>query len=86
MSVEKPSNMLFMRYKELKEDPMAQTKRLAKFLGFPFSMEEEKIGVVNQIIDFCSFNNLKDLEVNKTRKMPRSIMPSNKLFFRSGKV
>ncbi|MBA0577006.1 hypothetical protein Golob_024930, partial [Gossypium lobatum] len=34
-SVEKPSNVLFMRYEELKEDPMAQTKRLAEFLGFP---------------------------------------------------
>ncbi|MFQ6640217.1 hypothetical protein Gotur_016621 [Gossypium turneri] len=77
---------MFMRYEELKEDPVAQTKRLAEFLGFPFSMEEEKTGVVNQIIDFCSFNNLKDLEVNKTGKMPRSIIPSNKLFFRSGKV
>ncbi|MBA0624315.1 hypothetical protein Godav_009698, partial [Gossypium davidsonii] len=32
------------------------------------------------------FNNLKDLEINKTGKMPRSIIPSNKLFFRSGKV
>ncbi|KHG27752.1 Flavonol sulfotransferase-like protein [Gossypium arboreum] len=86
MSLEKPSNVLFLRYEELKEDPVAQTKRLAEFLGFPFSMEEEKIGVVNQIVDFCSFNNLKDLEVNKTGKMPRSIIPSNKLFFRSGKV
>ncbi|TYG70471.1 hypothetical protein ES288_D05G316500v1 [Gossypium darwinii] len=90
MSVEKPSNILFMRYEELKEDSVAQTKRLAEFLRFPFSLEEEKIGVVNQIIDFCSFNNLKDLEVNKTGKMPRSIIPSlipsHKLFFRSGKV
>ncbi|KAA3453464.1 cytosolic sulfotransferase 15-like [Gossypium australe] len=86
MSVEKPSNILFMRYEELKEDQVAQTKRLAEFLGFPFSMEEEKTGVVNQIIDFCSFNNLKDLEVNKTGKIPRSIIPSNKLFFRSGEV
>ncbi|XP_017605891.1 cytosolic sulfotransferase 14-like [Gossypium arboreum] len=86
MSMEKPSNILFMRYEELKEDPVAQTKRLAEFLGFPFSIEEEKTGVVNQIIDFCSFNHLKELEVNKTGKMPRSIIPSNKLFFRSGKV
>ncbi|TYJ36399.1 hypothetical protein E1A91_A05G304700v1 [Gossypium mustelinum] len=86
MSVEKPSNVLFMRYEELKEDSVAQTKRLAEFLGFAFSMEEEKTGVVNQIVDFCSFNNLKDLEVNKTGKIPRSIIPSNKLFFRSGKV
>ncbi|KAK8299155.1 hypothetical protein V6Z11_D05G304400 [Gossypium hirsutum] len=86
MSLEKPSNVLFLRYEELKEDPVAQTKRLAAFLGFPFSIEEEKTGMVNQIVDFCSFNNLKDLEVNKTGKNPGSIIPNNKLFFRSGKV
>ncbi|TYH73252.1 hypothetical protein ES332_D05G315800v1 [Gossypium tomentosum] len=86
MSLEKPSNVFFLRYEELKEDPVAQTKRLAEFLGFPFSIEEEKTGVVNQIVDFCSFNNLKDLEVNKTGKMAETILPNNKLFFRSGKV
>ncbi|TYI83634.1 hypothetical protein E1A91_D05G306900v1 [Gossypium mustelinum] len=86
MSLEKPSNVLFLRYEQLKEDPVAQTKRLAEFLGFPFSIEEEKTGVVNQIVDFCSFNNLKDLEVNKTGKMAETILPNNKLFFRSGKV
>ncbi|MBA0659905.1 hypothetical protein Goklo_011995, partial [Gossypium klotzschianum] len=32
------------------------------------------------------FNNLKDLEVNKTGKNPGSIIPNNKLFFRSGKM
>ncbi|MBA0730075.1 hypothetical protein Golax_023418, partial [Gossypium laxum] len=58
MSMEKPLNILFMSYEELKEDSVAQTKRLAEFLGFPFSMEEEKTGVVNQIIDFCSFNSV----------------------------
>ncbi|KAB2083873.1 hypothetical protein ES319_A05G296700v1 [Gossypium barbadense] len=86
MSLEKPSNVLFLRYEEMKEDPVAQTKKLAEFLGFPFSMEEEKTGVVNQIVDFCSFNNLKDLEVNKTGKMAEIILHSNKLYFRSGKV
>ncbi|MBA0775890.1 hypothetical protein Gotri_010988 [Gossypium trilobum] len=86
MSLEKPSNVLFLRYEELKEDPVAQTKRLAAFLGFPFSIEEEKTGMVNQIVDFCSFNNLKDLEVDKIGKNPGSIIPNNKLFFRSGKV
>ncbi|KAH1064462.1 hypothetical protein J1N35_029449 [Gossypium stocksii] len=86
MSLEKPSNVLFLRYEELKEDSVAQTKRLAEFLGFPFSTEEEKTGMVNQIVDFCSFDNLKDLEVNKTGKAPGPRVPSNKLFFRSGKV
>ncbi|KAL1101529.1 hypothetical protein V6Z11_D05G304100 [Gossypium hirsutum] len=50
MSLEKPSNVLFLRYEELKEDPVAQTKRLAEFLGFPFSIEEEKTGVEKWVI------------------------------------
>ncbi|KAG4201522.1 hypothetical protein ERO13_A05G283750v2 [Gossypium hirsutum] len=55
-------NVLFLRYEELKEDAVAQTKKLSEFLGFPFSIEEEKTGMVNQIVDFYSFNNLKDLD------------------------
>ncbi|MBA0659904.1 hypothetical protein Goklo_011995 [Gossypium klotzschianum] len=47
MSLEKPSNVLFLRYEDLKEDLVAQTKRLAAFLEFPFSIEEEKTCMVN---------------------------------------
>ncbi|PPR94064.1 hypothetical protein GOBAR_AA26607 [Gossypium barbadense] len=61
-------------YEELKEDAV----KLSEFLGFPFSIEEEKTGLVNQIVDFYSFNNLKDLDWRLTKL--------GRLFFRSGKV
>ncbi|MBA0864368.1 hypothetical protein Goshw_002292 [Gossypium schwendimanii] len=46
--MKKSLNILFMSYEELKEDSVAQTKRLAEFLGFPFSMEEEKTGSIKR--------------------------------------
>lgn len=44
-----------MRYKELKENPALHVKRMAEFMGFPFSEEEEKEGVVEEIVRMCSF-------------------------------
>lgn len=40
-------------------------KKLAEFVEHPFSIEEERDGVVQKIIELCSFDNLKNLEVNK---------------------
>ncbi|KAL8237115.1 hypothetical protein R6Q59_018196 [Mikania micrantha] len=34
-------------------------------MGKPITMEEEKKGVVGEIINLCSFENLRNLEVNK---------------------
>ena len=35
-------------------------------MGYPFSLEEEDKGVVQKIIDLCSFENLSSLVVNKS--------------------
>ena len=35
-------------------------------MGYSFSLEEEKEGMVQKIIDLCSFENLSNLEVNKS--------------------
>ena len=68
----------------MKEDTVSQVKKLAEFVGFPFSEEEENSGVAEQILELCSLSNLKELEVNKHG----GIMPNfeNKLFFRKGEV
>ncbi|KAF3581544.1 hypothetical protein DY000_02031748 [Brassica cretica] len=50
-TLEEPKHVLFMRYEELKAEPRHQIKRLAEFLGCPFTKQEE---------------NLRSLEVNKT--------------------
>ncbi|XP_016747886.1 cytosolic sulfotransferase 15 [Gossypium hirsutum] len=64
-SQEKPSKILFLQYEDLKEDINSHLKKLAMFLGVPFTEEEEKQGVVEEIAKICSFENMKDLEVNK---------------------
>ncbi|XVF42621.1 hypothetical protein PTKIN_Ptkin01aG0378800 [Pterospermum kingtungense] len=64
-SQENPNKILFLQYEDLQEDIISHLKRLAMFLGFPFSEEEEKHGVVEEIANMCSFRNLKGLDVNK---------------------
>ncbi|RWR73417.1 Sulfotransferase domain-containing protein [Cinnamomum micranthum f. kanehirae] len=73
-----------MKYEELKEDPTFHLRRLAEFLGFPFSIEEERQGLVEKIERFCSFESLMSLEVNKSGKTRRG--NPNKNFFRRGIV
>ncbi|CAK7336464.1 unnamed protein product [Dovyalis caffra] len=83
-SLEKPDKVLFLKYEDMKEDVTFYLKKIAKFLGCPFSMEEEKEGVVEGIARLCSFEKMKDLEVNKTGKSIKNF--ENKHLFRKGEV
>ncbi|XP_010271910.1 PREDICTED: cytosolic sulfotransferase 15-like [Nelumbo nucifera] len=65
-SLTRPRNVLFLRYEELKEDIVSQLRRIADFLGCPFSLEEGRQGVIEEIVRLCSFESLRNLEVNKT--------------------
>nr|KJB44462.1 hypothetical protein B456_007G254500 [Gossypium raimondii] len=51
---EKPSKILFLQYDDLKEDINSHLKKVGN-----------KQGVVEEIAKICSFENMKDLEVNK---------------------
>ncbi|KAJ4850876.1 hypothetical protein Tsubulata_007116 [Turnera subulata] len=84
-SLERPYKVLFLTYEDLKEDTTGtHLKRLAEFLGCPFSLEEERDGVIEEISKLCSFNMLKDMEHNKTGN---SILDfENKTLFRRGEV
>ncbi|CAH8343972.1 unnamed protein product [Eruca vesicaria subsp. sativa] len=82
--LEEPSRVLFMRYEEMKEDPCGQLKRLAEFLGCPFTKEEEESGSVDKILELCSLRSLSDLEINKTGKTSNGV--DYKFFFRKGEV
>ncbi|KAK1295601.1 Cytosolic sulfotransferase 5 [Acorus calamus] len=68
-SLESPKRVLFMRYEELHNDPFGELKRLAEFVGCPFTEEEERGGVVGEIVEMCGFERLVGLEVNKRGKM-----------------
>ena len=83
-SLKNPEKLLFLKYEDMKEDTLVQVKRIAEFIGFPFSKEEEGKGAIVEILNLCSLRNLSDLEVNKSGKF----MPNfdNKSYFRKGEV
>ncbi|XVF42635.1 hypothetical protein PTKIN_Ptkin01aG0380200 [Pterospermum kingtungense] len=83
-SQENPNKILFLQYEDLQEDIISHLKKLAMFLGFPFSEEEEKHGVVEEIAKTCSFGSLKELDVNKNGVSTFGIPHS--AFFRKAEV
>ncbi|KAB5565022.1 hypothetical protein DKX38_005076 [Salix brachista] len=83
-SLEKPHKTSFFMYEDLKGDIVFNLKRLAEFIGYPFSIEEEKRGVIQEIADLCSLKKLKDLEVNKSGSYLENY--ANNSFFRKGEV
>ena len=68
MSRERPENRLFLKFEDLKEGIISHLKKLAHFLSFPFSEEEERQGMIEEISSFCSLEGLKKLEVNVNEK------------------
>ncbi|KAJ4967374.1 hypothetical protein NE237_019223 [Protea cynaroides] len=84
-SLERPQHVLFIKYEDLHADPVLHLKRIAQFVGCPFSSEEEKEGMVDEILKLCSFETLSNLKVNKTGKITGAPFP-NEAFFRKGQV
>ncbi|KAI3854352.1 hypothetical protein MKX03_030717 [Papaver bracteatum] len=68
-SLEKPHKILFLKYEDLKKEPEPQLKKLR----------------VKDILSLCSFQHLKNLDVNKNGT-PFSNFVANKDFFRKGEV
>ncbi|GMP41094.1 hypothetical protein CsSME_00011308 [Camellia sinensis var. sinensis] len=84
-SIERPHKVLFMMYEDMKEDTGFYVRKLAEFLGYPFSLQEEREGVAEEISRLCSFQSLKELEVNKTGK-GAVLNLENESLFRKGEV
>ncbi|KAL8237117.1 hypothetical protein R6Q59_018198 [Mikania micrantha] len=87
-SLESPDKILFLRYEELKKQPEVVVRKLAAFMGKSVTMEEEKKGVVWEIINLCSFKNLSNLEVNKkgVDKFGKLLEVEKQAFFRKGEI
>ncbi|CAL5088561.1 unnamed protein product [Urochloa decumbens] len=66
-AVARPDRVLFLRYEDLLGDPGESVRRLAGFMGRPFSAAEEAGGVVAAVVELCSIGNMKALEVNKNK-------------------
>ncbi|KAM3318872.1 flavonol 4'-sulfotransferase [Capsicum chacoense] len=87
-SLEFPKRVLLLKYEDMKQDPIFNAKRLAEFLGQPFSIEEEREGIVERITELCSFEKQSNLEVNKEGTHTGTFIPTiaNNTYFREGKV
>jgi len=83
-SIATPNKVLFLKYEELKENANFYVKRVAEFLDCPFTEEEESNGVIENIINLCSFEKMKNLEVNKSGTFDRNF--EKKHLFRKGEV
>ncbi|KAL7223168.1 hypothetical protein ACSBR1_024774 [Camellia fascicularis] len=79
-----PERVLFLNYEDMKRDTLIHVKKLAEFLGQPFSLKEESEGIVQGIVELCSFENLSNLEVNKNGTLSNGI--KGNVFFRKGQV
>ncbi|XP_050221858.1 flavonol 3-sulfotransferase-like isoform X2 [Mercurialis annua] len=64
-SLEFPDRVLFLVYEDMKKDTVSVVKKLAEFMRYPFSMEEERQGLVQKIVKSCSFEALSNLDVTK---------------------
>ncbi|KAJ3707991.1 hypothetical protein LUZ61_011696 [Rhynchospora tenuis] len=83
-SLKRPNKILFLRYEDMLADPLESVKRVANFVGHPFTKEEEIEGVIDKIVDICSFNKLTGLDVNKKREGGDKLIDINHTFFRKG--
>lgn len=79
-SQKRPKKILFLKYEELKRDPKGEVKKLAEFLGKPFSSEED----IEKVLWKCSLERLKSLEVNKNGSIFYGV--PNSSYFRKGLV
>ncbi|CAN4108519.1 unnamed protein product [Withania somnifera] len=80
-----PNKVLFLKYEDMKLDVCNQLKKLGEFWGFPFMEEEENEGTIQDISNLCSFQNTKELKVNKKGKGGISNY-ENRDLFRKGDI
>ncbi|KAK8963955.1 Cytosolic sulfotransferase 15 [Platanthera guangdongensis] len=87
-SQRRPDKLLFLKYEDVMAEPEANVRKLANFIGRPFSPEEESSGLVAEIVELCCFEKLSGLEVNRTgvRGKEIGVTINNSSFFRKGKV
>ncbi|TVU22750.1 hypothetical protein EJB05_32468, partial [Eragrostis curvula] len=82
-SVRRPDKVLLLRYEEMLREPQINLNKLAKFMGCEFSEEEEDQRVVDAIVELCSLDTLKNMDVNKNGRGDK-LPVENESFFRKG--
>ncbi|CAI9785313.1 unnamed protein product [Fraxinus pennsylvanica] len=61
--------IFFLKYEDMKEKHVVHLRCLAEFSECPFSVDEEETGLLEEILKLCIFDNLNNLEINKTDKL-----------------
>ena len=77
----RPEKVLFLWYEDMLRNPVGNVRKLAEFMGCAFSGDEESAGVVQDIVEICSIDTLKNMEANKCGSQ-RTFR--NETFFRTG--
>ncbi|VAI91242.1 unnamed protein product [Triticum turgidum subsp. durum] len=68
-SLARPREVMFLRYEEMVSDTPNVIRKLASFLGVPFTREEESGGVVDQVADLCGFTSLSNVDANRADRV-----------------
>ncbi|KAL6613763.1 hypothetical protein ACP70R_036033 [Stipagrostis hirtigluma subsp. patula] len=84
----RPNKILFLKYEEVMSEPVKCVKRLAAFLGVPFTIKEEEEEIPEKVVRLCSFEKLSGLQVNQMGHINRreNIVFEKSAYFRRGKV
>ncbi|CAL5018899.1 unnamed protein product [Urochloa decumbens] len=86
-SVARPEEVMFLRYEDLKEDAVGSVRRLAEFLGCPFTGEEVAGGVPEAVVALCSMDRMRSVQANRDGLHgTESWSFKNSAFFRKGEV
>ncbi|ESW05680.1 hypothetical protein PHAVU_011G200600 [Phaseolus vulgaris] len=80
----RPNKVLFLKYEDLKEDTVFHVKRIVEFLDSPIIQGGESSTVIENIVNLCRFEKMKDLEVNKSGYIDNIV--EKKHFFRKGEI
>ncbi|KAL0461552.1 UNVERIFIED_CONTAM: Cytosolic sulfotransferase 3 [Sesamum latifolium] len=82
----RPENVYFLTYEELKENPKFHVRKLGEFLGCAVDQSEKGEEKIDEIVKMCSFETLSRQQVYKSNEVPSVFPLPYSAFFRKGEV